>query len=585
LGAPLGALLLSVEITSESDVVVVRQRARLAAELIGFENQDQTRIATAISEIARTTIERGSLGQADFCVTAETPPCLVVTIRDQGPPIADLDAVLDGQAGRIGVGFLNARRLVDRFRVSSSAADGTIVEIGKQFSSRQRVPTPRDLTIIATRLARMRPAATPLSALGDQNRELVHSLDALQERQQELMRLGNELEDTNRGVVALYAELDEKAEQLRLASELKTRFLSNASHEFRTPLNSILALSQLLLDRVDGELTGEQTKQIGYIKRSALSLIELVNDLLDIAKVEAGKTDVRPSSFLVTELFAGLRGSLRPLQTRDTVDLAFDDPPADLPTLQTDEAKVTQILRNFISNALKFTERGQVRISAGWDGKRMRFDVSDTGIGIALENQARIFEEFTQIENPLQREAKGTGLGLPLSRRLAELLQGEVLVSSTLGRGSTFSLILPPDFARAPARPQDDPGARRPVVLIVDDEEAFRYALGHMIGGGDRNYDIHEAADGREGLVQARLLHPDAIVLDLQMPQLDGFAVLDELAADPATRDIPVLISTSLNLDATARQRLAAARAFLPKAALSREVVSTALARALAVSS
>ena len=171
-----------------------------------------------------------------------------------------------------------------------------------------------------------RPAPDPVQELQTQNTELVASLAELRTRQEELERLNTELEDTNRGVVALYAELDERAEQLRQASELKSRFLSNMSHEFRTPLNSILALSRLLLDRIDGPLTAEQERQVTYIRRSAESLTELVNDLLDLAKVEAGKLEVRPRPFTVTELFGALRGVMKPLQQNDAVDLIFEEP-------------------------------------------------------------------------------------------------------------------------------------------------------------------------------------------------------------------------------------------------------------------
>ncbi len=238
-----------------------------------------------------------------------------------------------------------------------------------------------------------------------------------------MTRLNRELEDTNRGVVALYAELDERADHLRRADEVKTRFLSNMTHEFRTPLNSIQALTRLLLDRVDGELTTEQERQVHFIRKAAESLSELVNDLLDLAKVAAGKVVVRPAEFEVSDLFGALRGMLRPLLLGASVNLVFEEPET-LPPLRTDEAKVSQILRNFISNAPKFTERGEVRVSARLEpgGASVLFSVADTGIGIAPEDQATLFQEFAQIENPLQRKVKGTGLGLPLSKKLAELL-------------------------------------------------------------------------------------------------------------------------------------------------------------------
>src|SRR6266498_4301657 len=289
--------------------------------------------------------------------------------------------------------------------------------------------------------------------------------ERLRKRQDELERLNQELEDINRGMVTLYAELDEKAKELRQADEMKTRFLSNISHEFRTPLNSIFALSSLLIDRVDGELTGEQEKQVGFIRKAADSLLELVNDLLDLAKVRAGKIDVHPVEFDAVNLFSALRGMLRSLLVNEAVTLVFEDPEG-LPSLYTDEGKVAQILRNFISNALKFTERGEVRVTARYDESSgmVTFSVSDTGVGIAREDQERIFEEFTQLASAAHSHFKGTGLGLPLCRKLAELLGGQVDLESEVGVGSKFSLTLP---ARYVTEDQAE-GIEEPAVLTVE---------------------------------------------------------------------------------------------------------------------
>jgi len=233
--------------------------------------------------------------------------------------------------------------------------------------------------------------------------------------------------------VALYAELDEKADHLRRADDMKTRFLSNMSHEFRTPLNSIQALTRLLLERSDGGLTSERTRQVEFIRKAAQDLTELVNDLLDLAKVEAGKTVVRPIEFEAANLFGALRGMLRPLLVNESVALVFEDT-SSVPTLFQDEGKVSQILRNFISNALKFTERGEVRVSATFvdDEMAVAFSVADTGIGIAAEDQERIFHQFGQLENPLQRKVRGTGLGLPLTKKLVEILGGRLAWSVSL---------------------------------------------------------------------------------------------------------------------------------------------------------
>ncbi|MGH7796439.1 MAG: PAS domain-containing sensor histidine kinase [Candidatus Binatia bacterium] len=268
--------------------------------------------------------------------------------------------------------------------------------------------------------------------------------EILRERQVELERLNGKLANANRRVMSLYAELKEKARQLKRADEMKTRFLSNMSHEFRSPLNSIFALTSLLMSGADGELSGEQEKQVTYIRKAADSLLDLVNDLLDLAKIEAGKIEVRVGQFSAAELFMTLRGMLPPSLSAPTVELVFESPAA-IPALLTDEAKVSQILRNFIHNALKFTEHGEVRVAVSHDRENdfMTFSVSDTGIGIAAGDQERIFDEFTQVESPVQSKLKGTGLGLPLCRKLAGLLGARIELQSELGAGSTFSLLVP----------------------------------------------------------------------------------------------------------------------------------------------
>ncbi|WP_457318202.1 sensor histidine kinase [Stenotrophomonas sp. P5_B8] len=252
-----------------------------------------------------------------------------------------------------------------------------------------------------------------------------------------------ELEETNQGVLALYAELDQQAEQLREVSELKSRFLSYMSHEFRTPLGSILSMTRLLEDGMDGPLTDEQRRQVRFISASTSELREMVDDLLDLAKIEAGRITISPAWFDLMDLFSALRGMFRPLVEGNQVDLVFDDPPA-LPMLYTDDKKLAQILRNYISNAMKFTPNGQVVVSARLEGEHsVRFSVRDTGIGIPAELQSTLFEDFVQVDTPLQKRLRGTGLGLSLCKRFAELLGGHVGVDSVVGEGSDFYVILP----------------------------------------------------------------------------------------------------------------------------------------------
>ncbi|WP_375123540.1 sensor histidine kinase [Pseudomonas sp. LW8] len=261
--------------------------------------------------------------------------------------------------------------------------------------------------------------------------------------QRETTALREELDETNQGVLALYAELDNQAEELRQASDLKSRFLSYMSHEFRTPLGSILSINSLLADELDGPLSPEQHKQVAFVSTAARELSDMVDDLLDLAKIEAGRISISPAWFDMFDLFSALRGMFRPIVDASAVDLIFEEP-LGLPRLYTDDKKLGQILRNFISNSLKFTTRGEVRVSARMEGEdKVRFAVSDTGIGIAAELHDTLFEDFSQVDSPLQKRLRGTGLGLSLCKRFAALLGGEVGVDSRPGVGSTFFVIIP----------------------------------------------------------------------------------------------------------------------------------------------
>lgn len=438
--------ILAVGLDDEQDVVLVRQRARQVSHLLGFSQQDQVRIATAVSEVARGASQAGFGGRAAFFIgEAGRRQSLEVTISGGKGAHGSLpdDAVV------------TAHRLMDECDVAQDAQGAGVITMRKALPPQAWVDNVR-LAEIAAQLAKDSPVANTYNELELQNRELVATLAELRERQEDLLSLTRELEDTNRGIVALYAEIEDKAERLRKADEMKSRFLSNTSHELRTPLSSIRALAKLLLDRMDGDLTQEQERQVRFIEAAASDLSELVNDLLDLAKIEAGRVEVVVAPVVVDNLFRALKGMLRPLVDDARVDLVFE--PCDhTEAFDSDEGKISQILRNFISNALKFTEQGAVRVSAFHDAESdtITFAVADTGIGISPENLQLIFEEFSQIEHPLQRRSKGTGLGLPLCRKLADLLGGRVDVVSQPGVGSTFSLVLPRLFP-AKSSPRND---------------------------------------------------------------------------------------------------------------------------------
>jgi signal transduction histidine kinase/CheY-like chemotaxis protein len=699
--------ILLVALSTEADVVLARKRTRRLAELIGFDGQDQVRITTAVSELARNAIDYAQGGRIEFrLLDSGRPQTFEIAVSDKGPGIADLAAVLSGSRVSptgMGVGLRGAQRLMDRFSVETGPGRGTTVWIAKTLPARAPLVTPAVLRQIAETMAADGPGDA-MEEIRQQNRLIMLQLDELRDRQSELERLNQELQDTNRGVVALYAELDDRADHLRRADELKSKFLSHMSHEFRTPLNSILALSRLLLGRSDGDLTAEQETQVRFIRRAAENLTELVDDLLDLAKAEAGKLVVSPSLFTIDSLFGTLRGMLRPLLVGDSVALLFEDRTA-LPELETDEGKLSQILRNFISNALKFTEHGEVRVFATMDpaNDTVTFSVRDTGIGIAPENIELIFQEFAQVTHRLQSRVKGTGLGLPLARKLAELLGGHIDVVSTVGVGSTFSVTLPRCVHRAAVadRPdavwtveagkvpvlviEDDPvdaftierhlkgtryqmlhvgsigeaqaalkqirpaavlldvvvlrdeswrlllqlrqsdvlahvpvvvvsstgdeqkalhlGAdeyiRKPVkaeqllplldhmtgarpivdVLLVDDDAIARDLVLHFLPRA--RFRVRQAVEGADALRQARDELPDVVLLDLNMPGMNGFELLAELEDDAALRDIPAIVLTGAVLDSDERSQLCRGRTLLPKAELSPQLLIEAIARAV----
>lgn len=563
------SILITIKINSEQDVVMSRQRARQIAELLTFDSQDRTRIATAVSEIARNSFKYAQNGKVEFEIAEDLPPLwlkkierevtpfpssnfdcqyLWVCISDRGQGIDDLGSILDGryhsQTG-MGLGIIGSKRLMDRFYITSTPGEGTTVVMAKVLPKRTPKLTGKDLAKIADQLALQYPQSL-FEEVQQQNLELINTLEELRKRQEELSQLNRELEDTNRGVVALYAELDEKAEFLQRANELKTRFLSNMSHEFRTPLNSITSLSRMLLDRMDGELTSEQEKQVLLIHKSAEGLSELVNDLLDLAKVEAGKILVHPNEFEVKDLFATLRGMLRPLLNNSSVYLSFEEP-VDIPTLYTDEGKVAQILRNFISNAIKYTEQGEVMVQASKLGHYVVFAVSDTGIGIDPQDRERIFEEFIQLDSDMQKRVKGTGLGLPLSRKLAELLGGNVSVKSQLGVGSTFFATIPLIYGDLPKESSlrqtswqlDDD---RIPILVVEDHEDTLFTYQKYFE--KTVYQILPARSLKEARQILQKILPKAIILDILLEEGSAWPLLCEMKENPCTKNLPIIVIT-----------------------------------------
>ncbi len=395
-----------------------------------------------------------------------------------------------------------------------------------------------------------------LSEMAALHRETDRQQRELLRRHEELVHLHAQLQESYRGVVALHHEIGEKDDSLRRASEIKSRLVANVSHEFRTPLNSILGLSRLLLSRSDGDLNDEQETQLNFIRQSAEALYALVNDMLDLSKTEAERVALRTQSFSVENFFLSLRGMLRPLAVNQDVELIFELP-TDLPPLDTDEGKLAQVMRNLVSNALKFTERGEVRVSAAaTSNNQLSIRVADTGLGIPFEEQARVFEEFYQADNPLQRLHKGTGLGLTLSRNLAVRLGGSLELQSEPGKGSVFTLTIPiqhPEAREVAALVQRaqvvEPG-HAPVLVVEDDRQTLLLYEKYLRGSGFQVIPARTLDEARAALLRVR---PSAVVLDIMLDGEASWSFLSDLKSNEATRDVPALVVTVTNREERAR--------------------------------
>jgi len=522
-------------------VFAARRLGRELAARLGLDRQDQVRVATALSEVSRSTLTAGHTAVIVFGADVTS---LVLSVTVDGKPPDD--------------GVAAATRLMD-----TVVANGKVVRMTKRRPPNAQL----DIRAIGEQLAAMLPEST-LDELRRNNQDLIAALEDLKQQKEQLLllnaelqetnsgvmalytELSDELEQTNRGVVALYRELDEKSEELRAASESKNRFWANVSHELRTPLNSIIGLTRLLTDP-DGGLGSEQLYQVELIRNSTGTLLTLVNDLLDVAKAESGRLTIDPTEVSLPALLAGLRGLTRPMAEGKPVNVVVSAEGAPA-TILTDEIALTAILRNLLSNAIKYTDSGEVRLTVRTIGGKIEIRVSDTGTGIPANQLERVFEEFYQV--PGARRG-GTGLGLAYARRLAGLLDGELTLHSESAGGTTAVLSLP----------HGTPSVG--TVVLADDDAAFREVVKGMLTGiADR---LIEAEDGAQALAAVAQGDIDLVLADLGMPGVDGNTLLERLPAG-----LPAIVITGLDVQAPPR-----AAALLRKEELTRERLAFVIRR------
>jgi signal transduction histidine kinase/DNA-binding response OmpR family regulator len=512
-----------INLQHRTSVYDARQKIRGLASALGYDAIETTRLATAVSEATRELHRNNLEARVAVALAMDfSPPQLVLDFECRGelPEAARLAGFFDGVTRRSTEdGFQGVRTLKRLPDPTFEATDAFVAE------QRARI----------------------------QNLSREELMDEIQQKNRELEQHSAELEAT---VALRTEELKHAMESAEDASRAKSAFLANMSHELRTPMNAIIGYSEMLME--DAEDDGDEAT-VGDLKKihgAGTHLLALINDVLDLSKIEAGKMDMYLEAFAVPQMVDEVVATIDALiKKNDNTLKAVIDPT--LGEMRADVTKVRQALFNLLSNAAKFTHQGEIGLVVKGeqvDGiDWVRFSVSDSGIGIPPEKIDHVFEEFSQADVSTTRDYGGTGLGLPISRRFCQMMGGDITVESTVGEGSTFTIRLPVEVreiaedSEADADAKDlevvtpQPGAER-VVLVIDDDPNALDLLGRTLqGAGVR---VVTASDGEEALKLARTIHPAAITLDVLMPHMDGWEVLRELKGDAATRHIPVIMVT-----------------------------------------
>lgn len=425
----------------------------------------------------------------------------------------------------------------------------------------------------------------------NQQAELEQTNQQLEEQTQKLEQQAELLDASNRELRDSQKALEDKTRELETSSRYKSEFMANMSHELRTPLNSSLILAKLLADNKEGNLTAEQIEYARVIHSSGNDLLNLINDILDLSKVESGKLTIQPIHVSLASIQHSLEQLFMPIARQKGLDLSFSLDENLPKEITTDPMRLEQILKNLLSNAIKFTQHGSVALSVKRSGNSVDFVVKDTGVGIKPEEQEVIFEAFRQADGTTNRKFGGTGLGLSISRELAKLLGGRISVSSKPGEGSVFTLHLPEKFSaqsevlkRADVRETSDfkinkePEAKEIIrfsfeddrhskikqrkILIIEDDEPFAKILFDLAREMSFNALVSPTAD--EGLLLAQEHVPDAVILDIRLPDHSGLIVLDQLKQNPRTRHIPVHVISSSDHSMSAKEMGAVGYAIKP---------------------
>jgi len=384
--------------------------------------------------------------------------------------------------------------------------------------------------------------------------QLENLVSELKKLNDDYLKQNEQITKQNEKLIELHKELKDKADELARQKEkaeestkMKSQFLANMSHELRTPMNSILGLTELILE--SSTLKGKNKERLEVVLKSGKRLMNLINDILDLSKIEAGRMDVREDQIILDELIEDVDNAIMPLALNKNIEFKVK---RDINThihISTDKGKVTQVLINLLGNAVKFTDKGYVELGVSAPDKdTLKFDVTDSGIGMSQSDLQIIFEEFRQIDGTSTRKYGGTGLGLTICKKIADLLEGTITVQSEVGKGSVFSLNIPLKVVEIRSEKSEEPKVnvdiliknRQHPILIIDDDPEIRYTIGQYLIS--RGYEVVYAEDGEQGMEKAIKIQPFAITLDIMLPKKDGWNILKDFKEHPATRDIPVIL-------------------------------------------